>query len=60
MGCGGSKEVKYTYKGKEYGIPTDKARTIQKISLLGVAKLKLKVQIIKNTQAITSKSKICG
>jgi hypothetical protein len=59
MGCGGSKDIKYSYKGKEYSIPTDKARTIQKISILAVAKLKLKVHIIRNTQAITSKSKIC-
>ena len=55
MGCGGSKGVKYTYKDKEYLIPTNKVKTIQKISIIGVAKLKMKVQIMRKTQAIVSK-----
>jgi hypothetical protein len=55
MGCGGSKGVTYEYEGKKKFIANKDAAVLSKISLYGIAKLKMKVAIIRNTSAITSK-----
>lgn len=60
MGCGGSKGVQYEFEGKKHTIPNDKANTIKKVSLASIAKLKMKVQIIRKTKAITSKQLLFG
>lgn len=55
MGCCGSKSVNYTFENKKYSIPIEKAKKLESMSIVAVAKIKVRAMRIKNTQRICSK-----